>query len=125
MSSRDKMISCEYFTASSPQRCLLRCRLLPDLLNTLDLRLLGRKDILCRISVVCIVNAHHLSTLVYMVGSTEHGVHLFQHDALCLGDEEVDEECKQDVDAGKHVEGVETTILLCALVSAMRKTYTI
>ena len=61
--------------------------------------------------MVCILNPHNLATLVYVVGTTEQVIHLFQHDALGLGDEEVDEDRKQDVDAGEHVEGVETTFL--------------
>jgi hypothetical protein len=84
---------------------------LPDLLDTLYLRLLWRQDILLRISVVCIINTHEIATLVYVVCTAEHGVHLFQHDALCLRDEEVDKDRKQDVDTSEHVEGIEATFL--------------
>lgn len=82
---------------------------LPDLLDTLHLHFLGSKPAL--VSVVCVVDAHEIATFVYVVGSTEHGVHLFQHHTLCFWDEEVDEDGKQDVDASEHVEGIETTIL--------------
>lgn len=63
------------------------------------------------IGVVWVVNAHEIATLVYMVDTSEHGVHFFQHDTLGLWDEEVDEDRKQHIDAGEHVEGIEATIL--------------
>ena len=89
----------------------LPSRLLPDLLDTLHLGLLGRETVLDSVGVVCILNAHDLATLVHVVCAAEHGVHLFQHDTLGLRDEEVDKDRKQDVDAGEHVEGIEATFL--------------
>lgn len=92
--------------------------LLPDLLNTFHLHFLSRETAL--LGVVCIVDPHEVATFVYVIGATEHGVHLFQHDALCLWDEEVDENRKQDVDASEHIEGIETTILRDRLDPATR-----
>jgi hypothetical protein len=83
--------------------------LLPNLLDTLHLHFLGSKTAL--LVVMCVFFAHEIATFVHVVGTTEHGVHFFQHDTLCLWDEEVDEDCKQDVDASKHVESIETAIL--------------
>jgi hypothetical protein len=83
--------------------------LLPHLPDKLHLQFLGRKNAL--LGVVCVVYAHEIATFVYVICTTEHGVHLLQHDPLCLWDEEVDEDRKQDVDASEHIEGIETTIL--------------
>ena len=72
----------------------LPSRLLPDLLDTPHLTLLGGKTALCHIGVVCVLNAHNLATFVDVVRATEHSVHFFQHDTLGLWDEEVDEDRK-------------------------------
>ena len=68
--------------------------------------------------MVCVVHAQEVATLVYVVDTTEFGIHLFQHDTLGLWDEEVDEDRKQNVDAGEHVKGVEATVLRDKLGSA-------
>jgi hypothetical protein len=83
--------------------------LLPNLLDTLHLHFLGRKTAL--LVVVCIFFSHEIAPFVHVIGTTKHGVHFLQHDTLCLRDEEVDEDGKQDVDAGEHVESIESTIL--------------
>lgn len=49
------------------------------------------------------------STLLDMVGSTEEGVHLLQHDVPRLWDNEQDEDGKHHVDPTKEVEGVAAT----------------
>lgn len=63
------------------------------------------------VGVVSILDAHDVATLLDVVDTTECCVHLFEHDALGLGDEEVDEGGEEDVDAGEHVEGVEAAFL--------------
>jgi hypothetical protein len=101
----------------TPNYSLDKC-LLPNLLDTLHLHFLRPKTVLLVVACVCFV--HEIATFVHVVGAAEHGVHLFQHDPLCLRDEEVDEDGKQDVDAGEHVESIEATILRGELEPATR-----
>lgn len=66
--------------------------LLPDLLDALHLHLLRSKTAL--LSMMRVVDTHEITTFVHVIGATEHGVHLLQHDPLCLRNEEVDEDGK-------------------------------
>lgn len=63
------------------------------------------------VSMVSILNAHKITTLLDVIGATEFGVHLLEHNVLGLGNEEIHEDSQEDIDASEHVERVEATVL--------------
>ena len=67
------------------------------------------------VGVMSVVKTHEIAAHVYMIVATKLGVHFFQHDTFRLWHEEVNEECKQNVDSSKHVEGIEAAFLIMKL----------
>lgn len=58
-----------------------------------------------------IFNAEKVSALFNVILATKQSVDLFQGDLLGLRNAKPDEYCKEKVDTGKHVEGVEAAVV--------------